>query len=150
MLSPTAMNEKEGRKKRNGGKKIKRKEEATNVRTNVDTSALDGAALSFQLHEPWHGYYLFNASRTALHNYLHRVAWSARGWRTRTNEEERKMAICESSTPTNPASCERRARGSTVYISVYKRGETRPICTNNPTHIAELVCNAEFSLDSSY
>lgn len=77
-----------------------------------------------------------------------------RGWRTRTNEEERKTAICESSTPTNPASVPapraRRARGSTVYISVYKRGETRPICTNNPTHIAELVCNAEFSPDSSY
>lgn len=91
MLSPTAMKEKEGRKKRNGGKKIKRKEEATNVRTNVDTSALDGAALSFQLHEPWHGYYLFNASRTALHNYLHRVAWSSLGpWMEDAYERGRK------------------------------------------------------------
>lgn len=105
---------------------IKRKEEEATGRTNVDTSALDGAALSFQLHKPRRAAIIYLMPLVPRYTTIY-IEWLGPGWteggrrRRGPTRGGRETAVCESSTPTS-SSREARARAHPpVYISVYKR-----------------------------
>lgn len=82
------------------------------------------------------GYYLFNASRSALHNYLHRVAAVA-------TAGEGRVVVRPKSKKKDPrpyASAQRprflREASADRCTYVCTNAETQPVCTNNSTHIA--------------